>query len=241
MGIEIAVTGWVCPVVPEPFKLISRAGKCAPSFKHLPPGSASPGFIGATLVRRSPSKLGGHRRDRRQPCTMPLRVVPPAKPPLASADHADPACRGCSRRAVLHGLAIAAAAAVVGCDGDPAAGPDGGSSGAVTMCGDKLCLDLSDPQNAALTSVDGSAIVAAPHDRILIVRTSATAFQAVTDTCTHAGCAVGYVPSRKRIRCPCHGSEYQVDGTVLLGPASRPLKQYATAHDADTNVLTIVL
>src|SRR3954470_11497485 len=169
---------------------------------------------------------------------MPPRVVPPAEALRADVD---PACQGCSRRAVLHGLAIAAAAAVVGCDGDPAQGPDGGTSGAVTMCGDNLCLDLNDPQNAALTSVDGSAIVAAPHDRILIIRTSATAFEAVTDTCTHAGCAVGYVPSRKRIRCPCHGSEDHGNSAGLLGPASRPLKQYAAAHDADSNVLAIML
>jgi cytochrome b6-f complex iron-sulfur subunit len=153
---------------------------------------------------------------------------------------APPACDGCSRRTILQGFAVAASL-LAGCGGADAPGPDAGPSLNATMCGASLCLDLEDPANAALAAVDGSAVATAPRGRILIIRTSTTAFEAVSDTCTHAGCAVGYAPSRQRIRCPCHGSEYQVTGEVLMGPATRPLKRYLTAHDAGTNVLTIML
>src|SRR5215468_11277865 len=97
---------------------------------------------------------------------MQLRVVPAAS--------TDEECRGCSRRAVLHGLALTAASALVGCpsgDGSMSGtGPDGGDDGdggsgsTASACGTNLCLDLNDPKNAALTKVDGALVVAAPRD-----------------------------------------------------------------------------
>ena len=157
------------------------------------------------------------------------------------------ACPGCSRRAILHGLALTAASALVGCPssdesmGTEPDGGDGGSSSAAKACGTNLCLDLNDPKNAALTAVDGSLIVAAPRDSILLVRSSTTVVQAVSDICTHAGCGVRYDRVNKILSCPCHGSEYTLTGMVLRGPAFKPLAKYQTQLDASTNQLTILL
>ena len=38
--------------------------------------------------------------------------------------------------------------------------------------------------------------------------------------------------------CPCHGSQYSTSGAVLNGPATQPLRQFATQFT--NNVLTIV-
>ena len=172
---------------------------------------------------------------------MQLRVVPAAS--------TDEGCPGCSRRAVLRGLALTAASALVGCPGGdgsmsgtgPDAGGEGGSGSTASACGANLCLDLDDPKNAALTAVDGSLVVAAPKDSILLVRSSATVVQAVSDICTHAGCGVRYDHVKKILSCPCHGSEYTLTGMVLRGPAFRPLASYQTQLDASTNQLTILL
>ena len=172
---------------------------------------------------------------------MQLRVVPAAS--------TDEGCRGCSRRAVLHGLAWTAASALVGCPSDdgsrdgtgPDAGSDGGSGATASACGANLCLDLDDPKNAALTAVDGSLVVAAPKDSIILVRSSATVVQALSDICTHAGCGVRYDHVNKILNCPCHGSQYTLTGMVLRGPAFRPLAKYQTQLDASTNQLTILL
>jgi cytochrome b6-f complex iron-sulfur subunit len=171
---------------------------------------------------------------------MQLRVVP------AASTHEG--CRGCSRRAVLHGLAITAASALVGCpSGDGSmtgTGPDGGDGGSgstASACGANLCLDLDDPRNAALTAVDGALVVAAPRDSILLVRSSASVVQAVSDICTHAGCGVRYDHVNKVLDCPCHGSQYTLTGMVLRGPAFKPLTRYQTQLDASTNQLTIFL
>jgi glycine/D-amino acid oxidase-like deaminating enzyme/nitrite reductase/ring-hydroxylating ferredoxin subunit len=43
-------------------------------------------------------------------------------------------------------------------------------------------------------------------------------------TCTHAGCIVHWNAFEQCWDCPCHGSHFAPDGTVLNGPAVSPLK-----------------
>ena len=45
--------------------------------------------------------------------------------------------------------------------------------------------------------------------------------QCLDAKCTHLGCAV--VAKNGGIECPCHGSKFNLDGTVATGPAKAPL------------------
>lgn len=56
--------------------------------------------------------------------------------------------------------------------------------------------------------------------------------QAVSLTCTHMGCTVGWNAAETSWDCPCHGSRFSPDGTVLNGPAVRPLRQIEVEPDA---------
>ena len=47
---------------------------------------------------------------------------------------------------------------------------------------------------------------------------------AVSLRCTHLGCLVRFNAAERSWDCPCHGSRFDVDGTVLEGPATRPLE-----------------
>lgn len=54
---------------------------------------------------------------------------------------------------------------------------------------------------------------------------------AVLASCTHRGCQPESFDGR--LVCPCHGSEFSLDGRVLEGPADRPLTRYAVTTEGD--------
>lgn len=48
-------------------------------------------------------------------------------------------------------------------------------------------------------------------------------YHIVNPVCTHLGCSLLFNSGDKVWDCPCHGSQYDVDGSVIHGPAVKPL------------------
>jgi len=92
------------------------------------------------------------------------------------------------------------------------------------------------PQLAALGgSVTGHAGgVAFP---LLVLRASPTQVLAYDARCPHLGCSVR--GAQKLVICPCHGSLFNLDGSVKLGPATKPLTPLQAAFDGTTIVVTV--
>jgi len=55
--------------------------------------------------------------------------------------------------------------------------------------------------------------------------------------CTHLGCTPDWIPTQNIFHCPCHGSEYDVDGMNFAGPAPRPMDRCALALQPDGTIL----
>ncbi|WP_027947139.1 FAD-dependent oxidoreductase [Amycolatopsis taiwanensis] len=54
-------------------------------------------------------------------------------------------------------------------------------------------------------------------------RTEDGELRTVSARCTHLGCLVAFNNAEKTWDCPCHGSRFSTDGTVIQGPATAPL------------------
>ena len=101
----------------------------------------------------------------------------------------------------------------------------------------KLAIPLSKAEK--LKIVGASEVLEVKNLTVLFVRDSETTIRALDPICTHKKCTVAYNKAEKRVECPCHGSAYGLDGKVLKGPATQPLKVYEAALSGDRIVLTI--
>ena len=60
------------------------------------------------------------------------------------------------------------------------------------------------------------------------VKNSDTEITVFSPICTHLGCHFNWNPASAHFECPCHGSVFALDGTVLGGPAPRRLDTLPT-------------
>ena len=64
------------------------------------------------------------------------------------------------------------------------------------------------------------------------VKDGAGSVTVFSPTCTHLGCQFNWNSVSRHFECPCHGSSYALDGTVLGGPAPRRLDILPTKVEA---------
>ncbi|HEV7400078.1 MAG TPA: FAD-dependent oxidoreductase [Solirubrobacterales bacterium] len=70
------------------------------------------------------------------------------------------------------------------------------------------------------------AVVGAGIAQKAVYRDESGAFHSLSARCTHLGCILSFNSAERSWGCPCHGSRFDaVDGSVLEGPAVKPLAQ----------------
>jgi Rieske Fe-S protein len=69
----------------------------------------------------------------------------------------------------------------------------------------------------------------------VVTQPTAGVFKGLSSTCTHRGCTVSEIVDGT-IDCPCHGSKFNLDGTVAKGPATKPLEAKAITVQGDSIV-----
>jgi Rieske Fe-S protein len=73
-----------------------------------------------------------------------------------------------------------------------------------------------EPGEAAIVDVGG--------EKAAVYRDGAGMAHKVKAACTHMGCDVKWNTAERSWDCPCHGSRFRYDGSVIQGPAIRPLE-----------------
>lgn len=81
----------------------------------------------------------------------------------------------------------------------------------------------------------GSAAIFAEHG-VLVTQATAGEYAAFSTVCPHQGCAVTSVRDAS-IVCPCHGSTFALDGSVITGPATSGLQPLALSVTPDRLIL----
>lgn len=72
--------------------------------------------------------------------------------------------------------------------------------------------------------------------RVWVVR-SEQGIYALWSRCTHLGCTPNWFPAESRFRCPCHGSNFNLGGDVIAGPAPKPLWRVAVDVNPDGDLV----
>ena len=139
------------------------------------------------------------------------------------------------RQLIVHGSQLGLAASVVGLAG----------------CAGRMEVKAAPPAENGIVriplashpglEVPGAAValdIEGLDDQVLLVH-GPDGFSCVTRKCTHMGCKVEYDAAAGHIQCPCHGSQYENDGTNKKGPAKKPLTQYTATLDGDAVAITI--
>jgi Rieske Fe-S protein len=83
-----------------------------------------------------------------------------------------------------------------------------------------------------------SVLVRANGRAIHLVRNESLSYTAFLAECTHKGCIVEHQGSV--FVCPCHGSEFGIDGKVQEGPATRNLTEFPVSVRDDAFVIHLV-
>ncbi|MGO9109655.1 MAG: ubiquinol-cytochrome c reductase iron-sulfur subunit [Thermoguttaceae bacterium] len=72
--------------------------------------------------------------------------------------------------------------------------------------------------------------------QVWIVREDRTLY-ALLRVCTHLECLVGYFPGEALFKCPCHGSNFSLQGDPVAGPAPVPLFRLALSLGMDGQIV----
>ena len=74
----------------------------------------------------------------------------------------------------------------------------------------------------------------------VIINNQPEGFTIFSAKCTHLGCKIDNIENNHLI-CPCHGSVYKTDGSVIKGPSRKPLTKLKYSIDKEKANLIIEL
>src|SRR5512140_3120750 len=136
-------------------------------------------------------------------------------------------CRNTCKVASVAALGGVVATILESCGGGGSATGPSNVSGIPVVSGSAgtnsitVTIDGSSP----LANVGGAALVRSSIGDVLVAHTAQDSYAAFSSVCTHQACEITGLAGQLFV-CPCHGSEFDFAGRVVLGPAPSALRQY---------------
>lgn len=75
--------------------------------------------------------------------------------------------------------------------------------------------------------------------RVLVREVGPERWDVFSAKCTHVGCGVVWEAEREVFLCPCHGGEFNADGSVKKGPPERALDRLEARRNPATGMLEV--
>lgn len=124
----------------------------------------------------------------------------------------------------------------------------GAAVAALAACGDGITMPKAPHVVVTVADFSGLAtigrlvLVDAATNSVAAKRTGTSTFEAYSMFCTHQGCLTSLATNTgggQQFNCPCHGSQFNSDGSVKQGPAEKSLAKLSTSYNPTTDTLTI--
>ena len=90
------------------------------------------------------------------------------------------------------------------------------------------------PHDLAAVANGEGAVVKVNGSNVAAFRDETGTLYTCSAVCTHMGCLVGWNETDRTWDCPCHGSRFAFDGSVLHGPAVTPLARAEVNAETET-------
>ena len=128
-----------------------------------------------------------------------------------------------SRQKILLGAGLGLVTAVLAACSTYGKKPEAAGESSTTPAAPSASGGTAAPAAKAIAKTSdvpvGSGVIVG---EVVVTQPSAGVFKGLSAKCTHKGCTVNKVADGT-IDCPCHGSKFNLDGTVANGPAQEPL------------------
>jgi nitrite reductase/ring-hydroxylating ferredoxin subunit len=90
-------------------------------------------------------------------------------------------------------------------------------------------FDLGEESSLSAVPFGEGKIVRVGGRKVAAYRDEGGRLHTLSPACTHLGCHVAWNQAERSWDCPCHGSRFRGDGTLIQGPATRDLGQAAVS------------
>lgn len=132
-------------------------------------------------------------------------------------------------------LPVAIAACTDTGNADPSDPTDSGSGGETPLDTSVRPDGFQALGTIAILDANGTILDSANAAKpVLIYRQPDTnTIAAVNPLCPHKECEVQWQPDLKIFACPCHGSKFGADGSLQVGPSTKPLEKFETKEEGN--------